>query len=138
VSYGFVDAAIDPAKALQLTRLALHEDQPCDPPTANALAALAAGDRVKLAFTSPNPVDPPLDAASCQPLPWAFSCEQMWVLITKRGRNGQFQGLLRNSPMAIKDLRNGDKVYFEAGHVLVIRKTHGLRSAIHRLLAWLS
>lgn len=138
MNYGLVDASKNPAQALELTKASLRLDPPCDPPTASALASLAPGDRVKLAFTTPQSVSPPIDASSCQPLPWTFSNEQMWVLITKRDRDGQFQGLLRNKPMVIKDLLPGDKVYFEASHVLVIRKTHGLKSAIHRLLAWLS
>ncbi len=74
-------------------------------PSREAIALLRPGDLVKLIF-------------ACESNdPQAPRAERMWVRI-ERVEAGRYFGKLDNDPRYIEDLKCGDDVEFEAGHVI--------------------
>jgi hypothetical protein len=74
-------------------------------PSAEAVALLRPGNRVKLIFE--------FDSDD----PEAPRAERMWVRIS-RIEGDRFYGVLRNDPLYIRDLQDGDPVEFEARHII--------------------
>lgn len=65
---------------------------------------LVAGDLVKLCF---KPGGPPFEGG-----------ERMWVMVTEVVTRGRYVGSLDNDPVVIQGLDLGDRVEFEAKHVI--------------------
>ena len=72
-------------------------------PRSDVRAALSVGDRVKLLFGVGS----------------GSSNERMWVEVTEVA-DGRYVGLLDNEPVAIADLRAGDRIAFGPEHVAAI------------------
>jgi uncharacterized protein YegJ (DUF2314 family) len=75
-------------------------------PSRALIKQLSRGDSVKLVFSLRSD-DPGVPGA-----------ERMWVEITEICRDGAFRGLLKNTPEYITDLEFGDRLAFEACHII--------------------
>lgn len=73
---------------------------------------LISGDWVKLSFQSTLEVPVPFNGG-----------ERMWVKVTEVVDQGKYVGSLDNDPVIIQGLNCGDRVEFEAKHVISLMPT---------------
>lgn len=75
-------------------------------PSDSDISQVKPGENVKLVF----------DFISDDPE--APEAERMWVIVDQVGSDGTFVGTLDNTPRWIKDLQAGDRIEFDARHII--------------------
>jgi hypothetical protein len=99
---------------------------------------LKLGDRVKINFTkTKGEVEGPRNAETGELLPWKFSGEMMWVVVTgpKNKETDSYTGRLINKPMAV-DYKYNDKVKFFDHEVIERRPPSFKAKIIYNIIDW--